>query len=79
MDTGKPPGWYYVGQGRFRYRDESGPTEHFMQADDPRLQPWPPPPPNPNAPGPYVQQVLDAMGERPASKPGLLQRLRRRM
>jgi hypothetical protein len=49
-----------------------------MEANDPRLHPWPPPPPNLNPPGPYTQQVLDAMAERPAEKPSLLQRLRRR-
>ena len=41
----KPAGWYYVGGGRLRYRDDYGWTEYYLATTDPRAQSWPPPTP----------------------------------
>ena len=41
----KPAGWYYVGDGTLRYRDDYGWTEYYMDTKDPRAQDWPPPKP----------------------------------
>ncbi len=41
----KPAGWYYVGGGKLRYRDDHGWTEFFMDTNDPRARDWPPPGP----------------------------------
>lgn len=38
-------GWFYVGNGLLRYRDESGWTEHFLEAESVRGFDGPPPPP----------------------------------
>ena len=43
--TEKPAGWYYVGDGTLRYRDDYGWTEYYMDTKDPRAQDWPPPKP----------------------------------
>jgi hypothetical protein len=50
MDLGgwmneKRPGWYYVGDGKLRYRDDYGWTEFYMETSDPRAGRWPPPTP----------------------------------
>lgn len=41
----KPAGWYYVGDGTLRYRDDYGWTEYYMDTKDPRARDWPPPMP----------------------------------
>ena len=41
----KPAGWYYVGVGKLRYRDEYGWTDYYLATTDPRAQSWPPPTP----------------------------------
>lgn len=41
----KPAGWYYVGDGKLRYRDDHGWTEFRMSTTDPRAAKWPPPDP----------------------------------
>src|SRR5690349_17218008 len=41
----KPAGWYYVGDGKLRYRDDYGWTDHYMDTSDPRAGEWPPPSP----------------------------------
>ena len=38
-------GWFYVGDGLLRYRDEAGWTEHFLEAESVRGFDGPPPPP----------------------------------
>ena len=38
-------GWFYVGNGLLRYRDEAGWTEHFLEAESVRGFDGPPPPP----------------------------------
>ncbi|WP_404391243.1 hypothetical protein [Humibacillus xanthopallidus] len=50
----KPAGWYYVGDGKLRYRDDYGWTEFYMDTTDPRAQSWPPP-----TPRTMLQQVRD--------------------
>ena len=58
----KPAGWYYVGEGRLRYRDDYGWTEFYMDTKDPRAQKWPPP-----TPRTMLQQVRDAEADRAAA------------
>ena len=41
----KPEGWYYVGDGKLRYRDDYGWTDFYMDTSDPRAAQWPPPAP----------------------------------
>src|SRR6476469_6698518 len=41
----KPEGWYYVGDGKLRYRDDYGWTDYYMDTSDPRAAAWPPPAP----------------------------------
>jgi hypothetical protein len=41
----KPAGWYYIGDGRLRYRDDYGWTEFYLSTKDARAQKWPPPTP----------------------------------
>ena len=41
----KSAGWYYIGDGTLRYRDDYGWTEYYMDTKDPRAQDWPPPKP----------------------------------
>jgi hypothetical protein len=55
----KPAGWYYVGDGKLRYRDDYGWTEFYLETTDPRAQSWPPP-----APRTMLQQVRDEEAER---------------
>jgi hypothetical protein len=45
MEAVKPSGWYYIGQGKLRYRDDHGWTDYHMSTDDPRTREWPPPSP----------------------------------
>ena len=42
----KHAGWYYVGDGKLRYRDDYGWTEFYMDTTDPRAAEWPPPDPD---------------------------------
>jgi len=42
MDARTEPGWYYVGEGRLRYRDEHGWTAFEMDTQDGRAAEWPP-------------------------------------
>ena len=41
----KPAGWYYIGDGMLRYRDDYGWTEYYLDTEDPRAEDWPPPKP----------------------------------
>ncbi|XGX79503.1 hypothetical protein LQK93_02316 [Terrabacter sp. BE26] len=41
----KPAGWYYVGDGKLRHRDNHGWTDFYMETADPRTLDWPPPDP----------------------------------
>ncbi len=50
----KPAGWYYVGDGQLRYRDDYGWTDFVMDTNDPRALNWPPP-----TPRTMLQQVRD--------------------
>ena len=59
----KPEGWYYVGDGKLRYRDHYGWTDYYMDTSDPRAREWPPP-----APKALVQQ-LDSGEDAWASPP----------
>ena len=46
MSTQTEPGWYYVGRGQLRYRDEVGWTAYEMDTRDVRAAEWPPPTPS---------------------------------
>ena len=52
------PGWYYTQDGRLRYRDESGWTEHYLDFDKVRTMQGPPPPPQT-----MLEQVLARQAE----------------
>ena len=54
MNDNKPAGWYYVGDGKLRYRDEYGWTDFHMETSDPRAAEWPP-----AAPRTLLAQVRD--------------------
>jgi hypothetical protein len=56
----KPAGWYYVGDGKLRYRDDYGWTEFYLDTTDPRAAKWPPPKPRT-----MLQQVRDEEAQRP--------------
>ena len=58
----KPAGWYYVGDGTLRYRDDYGWTEYYMDTKDPRAQDWPPPKPKT-----LLQQLRDDEAARSVS------------
>lgn len=45
MNDYKSAGWYYVGDGKLRYRDDYDWTEFYMDTSDPRTRDWPPPAP----------------------------------
>lgn len=60
----KPAGWYYVGDGKLRYRDDNGWTDYFMPTTDPLAAKWPPPPPA--RPKSYVEWVEEDMAARQA-------------
>jgi len=45
MSAQTEPGWYYVGRGQLRYRDEVGWTAYEMDTRDVRAAEWPPPTP----------------------------------
>jgi len=45
MGARTEPGWYYVGDGKLRYRDEFGWTSEEMDTRDDRAAEWPPPSP----------------------------------
>ena len=72
----KPAGWYYVGDGKLRYRDDYGWTEFYMDTTDPRAQSWPPP-----TPRTMLQQVRDEEARRSVQESsrrrGFLRRNRR--
>ena len=55
----KPAGWYYIGDGKLRYRDDYGWTEFYMETKDPRAQKWPPP-----TPKTMLQQVREEEAKR---------------
>ena len=57
----KPAGWYYIGDGKLRYRDDYGWTEFYMETKDPRAQRWPPP-----TPKTMLQQVREDEAKREA-------------
>lgn len=54
----KPAGWYYVGDGKLRYRDDYGWTDFYMDTTDPRTMDWPPPTPL------LIPQLQDEQGQR---------------
>jgi hypothetical protein len=58
----KPAGWYYVGKGKLRYRDDYGWTEFYMDATDPRAQRGTPP-----TPKTMLQQVREEEAKRSAA------------
>ncbi|WP_147068254.1 hypothetical protein [Terrabacter aerolatus] len=55
----KPAGWYYVGDGTLRYRDDYGWTDYYMDTKDPRARDWPPPKPKT-----LLQQLREAEAAR---------------
>lgn len=55
-------GWFYVGDGKLRYRDEHGWTEFYLDTTDRLAQDWPPP-----APLTMVREVLDDEARRAAA------------
>ena len=55
----KTAGWYYVGDGKLRYRDDSGWTDFYMDTSDPRTRDWPPP-----APTTLLRQLQDEEAHR---------------
>ena len=57
----KPAGWYYIGDGKLRYRDDYGWTEFYMETTDPRAKMWPPP-----TPRTMLQQVREDEAKRAA-------------
>lgn len=59
----KSAGWYYVGGGKLRYRDDHGWTEFFMDTDDPRTLEWPPP-----GPQAMLHQLQEEEAARAASR-----------
>ena len=65
----KPAGWYYVGDGKLRYRDDYGWTEFYLSTTDPRAQSWPPP-----TPTTMLQQVRDEEAARSSDKSGTTRR-----
>jgi len=58
----KPAGWYYVGKGTLRYRDDYGWTEFYMETTDPRAQKGTPP-----TPKTMLQQVREEEAQRSAA------------
>jgi hypothetical protein len=48
----KPAAWYYVGEGRLRYRDDYGWTEFYLDASEQAGMSWPPP-----APGEVLREL----------------------
>jgi hypothetical protein len=67
------PGWYYVGKGQLRYRDEVGWTAYEMDTRDVRAAEWPPPTPA------EMLTELRTVGSEESSRrlPQALRRLRR--
>ena len=65
MGARAEPGWYYVGKGQLRYRDEHGWTDHYVDANDIRGLDWPPPRPGEFLNG--VTQVTEAITPAPSS------------
>ncbi|GAA2018543.1 hypothetical protein GCM10009740_03000 [Terrabacter terrae] len=59
----KPAGWYYVSDGKLRYRDDYGWTDYYMDTSDPRARDWPPPEPK------TLLQQLRSEGDAWASPP----------
>lgn len=72
MGSNTEPGWYYVGQGQLRYRDEVGWTAYEMDTRDVRAAEWPPPTPS------EMLQELRASGVDHSSRkfPNAIRRLR---
>lgn len=73
MSANTEPGWYYVGKGQLRYRDEVGWTAYEMDTRDVRAAEWPPPTPA------ELLQELRANGAGQASRkfPSAIRRIRR--
>ena len=61
----KPAGWYYIGDGKLRYRDDYGWTEFYMETKDPRAKKGPPP-----TPKTMLQQVREEEAQRSAETKG---------
>ncbi|MHA3835640.1 hypothetical protein ACXR8F_07945 [Terrabacter sp. AAH1] len=73
MGSNTEPGWYYVGKGQLRYRDEAGWTAYEMDTRDVRASEWPP-----ATPAEMVQELRNSDSEPTVRKfPGALRRLRR--
>lgn len=60
----KPAGWYYVGDGKLRYRDDHDWTDVYMDTSDPRARDWPPP-----SPSTVLAQLRDSGREAYAESP----------
>lgn len=73
MGSTTQPGWYYVGGGQLRYRDEAGWTAYEMDTRDVRAAEWPPATPA------EMLQELRASGPTRSSRrfPGAMRRLSR--
>ncbi|GAB3886538.1 hypothetical protein [Terrabacter terrigena] len=73
MGANTEPGWYYVGKGQLRYRDEVGWTAYEMDTRDVRAAEWPPATPA------EMLRELRASGSDGSSRkfPSALRRLRR--
>jgi hypothetical protein len=73
MGSNTEPGWYYVGGGQLRYRDEGGWTAYEMDTRDVRASQWPP-----ATPAEMVQELRLSGSEESSRKfPGAIRRLRR--
>lgn len=59
----KPEGWFYVGDGKLRYRDDYGWTDFYMDTTDPRARDWPP-----ASPVTLLQQCHEEEGVRPGAR-----------
>lgn len=60
----KRPGWYYTPEGRLRYHDENGWTQHYLTFEEIRNHDGPPPPPMS-----MLDQVLERQIEAASSEP----------
>ena len=73
MGSHTEPGWYYVGKGQLRYRDEAGWTAYEMDTRDVRASQWPPP-----TPSEMVRELRTIGADQTMRKfPSALRRLRR--
>ena len=60
----KEAGWYYIGDGTLRYRDDYGWTDFYKDSDYPRAKNWPPPKPKT-----LIQQFREDEARRTAIAP----------